>query len=761
MIPRLYSDLTNWMEECRYFAISGPNFIGKTTIIENFLEKTSLRYRLDSGENHLLQEMFIYLDPKKLKTYAAGYDLLVIEEANFLSNLDRGAQVLSDLFPEIKIIVSSSSYLDDRTGYYLYPVSQAELRRIYTPNVLQNKIPEILIFGGYPAVIAKTQKEEKIKLLKTIVDDYLVRDIYKIERVKNSGTLHTLLRLVAQDVGNEVSSYELAQKLEIDYKTVERYLNLFEKYFILVSLQGYNAYTKSDIQKKKKYYFCDNGILCSLIDDFSDLQNRGDVEILWENFLFLERYKLYSTQALSLYHHYWKTWRNHEINLVEEWGGNIYGYEFQWKQRKSKQEKQWKLANPGASFHVINQDNYYPFCVQLGYALTLTTGLEVANPFKEQNPKPCTENTFPQVPPNDPFFKYLWNLHDDGWTYGSGKGKIVSKYGLQMMKAWKEGVSGKDVIVAILGPGVAYEEYNDPTTNRHYKKAPDFEKTNFLSSLARDFTVNPPGLHANDWWGLGTQICHIIAATTNNNFGGCGIAYQASILPIRISSRMEEKTKTTMDSFINAIKYAADCGARVIVSNMTFGNKQSNARLQFKPGGQKAMYEAVRYVHQKGALMICSSSYTTEYGVREGTVVYPGGFPECLAVGYTRFDGSLASFSNYGDYISVFAPTTDGPTGDSNELFDGIYVETFLPWDASGKYCFNQRFHYQFMANPHNAIAEVAGVAALVFEKHPDWSPDQVKTAIIQSAKPYTMLYKDKLINYRILDAYRAVTYTP
>ena len=430
--------------------------------------------------------------------------------------------------------------------------------------------------------------------------------------------------------------------------------------------------------------------------------------------------------------------------------------------REKQTREVLKKAYPEASFSIINQENYYPFCILIENELASINDRFVRSATTIHKPMQPSEDIFPTLPPNDPFFKYLWNLDDYGRVYGSGKGKVISNYGLQAMKAWKEGVSGKGITVAILSSGVAYEDYYDPETDRHYKKAPDFEKTNFLSTLARDFTIKPPSNHANDWWGLGTQECNIIAATMNNNFGSCGIAYNAKILPIKITSRVEKKTTTSIETCINAIKYAADCGAKVIMSPVSFSTEGVTYRHTFRAKEQKMLHNAVKYAYQKGSLIICSSCYTGKYGVPEGTVVYPGAYPECLSVGLTRFDGNLVEFSNFADYISIYAPGSDD-TVDLNKdgISDGIYVESFWPWDIKGNYIFNQRFVYRFFGNPSNSVAEVAAVAALVFEKHPDWTPEQVKTAIVKSAKPFVTLHRDKIIRYGILDAYGAVTYKP
>jgi len=371
-IVRYYDTLSNWIAPNKVLIIFGPRQVGKTTLLQNYLKTTPLLYKLDSGDNIRIHEILGSRDFEKIKTYASGYDLIAIDEAQLIPNIGACLKIMVDQIPGIKIIVTGSSSFElagqigeplvgRKRTIHLFPLSQMEMGTIYNPYELKDKLSDWLLFGGYPEVVTSTTKTKKVRLLEDILSSYLLKDILALERVKGTKTILDLLRLIAFQVGSEVSFNELGSQIGIDYKTVERYVGLFEKSFILLSLHGYSTNMRKEIRKKNKFYFYDNGIRNALVGNFNDLDKRNDIGVLWENFLFMERYKKCSYQEIFNYRYFWRTWDKHEIDLVEEWDGSIHGYEFKWKTEKSKQEKHWKEAYPEATFTIINQENYLPF----------------------------------------------------------------------------------------------------------------------------------------------------------------------------------------------------------------------------------------------------------------------------------------------------------------------------------------------------------------------------------------------------------------
>ena len=235
--------------------------------------------------------------------------------------------------------------------------------RADTINILKENLDSYLIFGGYPEVILTDDKIEKIKVLNEILNSYLLKDILELDRVKSSRLLLSLLRLLAFQVGNQVSLSELANNIHIDYKTVARYIDLFEKSFVLFSLGGYSRNLRSEITRKCKYYFYDNGIRNALISNFNPLTLRNDAGLLWENFLFMERLKkrTYINQFANMF--FWRTYDKKEIDLIEEREGRLFGYEFKWGRKIVKTPRKWIKEYPDSDFEVINPENYLNFIV--------------------------------------------------------------------------------------------------------------------------------------------------------------------------------------------------------------------------------------------------------------------------------------------------------------------------------------------------------------------------------------------------------------
>jgi len=197
-------------------------------------------------------------------------------------------------------------------------------------------------------------------LLEEIINSYLFKDIFELEKIKNSKTLIDLLRLVAFQVGNEVSLSEIGRQLGIDYKTVARYLDLLEKSFILFNLRGFSKNLRKEITKKSKYYFFDNGIRNAIISNFNDLDKRDDQGKLWENFLVSERLKTQTYKSIYSNNYFWRTWDQKEIDWIEERDGKLYAFEFKFSPEK-KSNKEFLSVYPNALLQTINPENYLKF----------------------------------------------------------------------------------------------------------------------------------------------------------------------------------------------------------------------------------------------------------------------------------------------------------------------------------------------------------------------------------------------------------------
>ena len=375
MITRIFEPIEKFLRPNRVLLIYGPRRVGKTTLLQKTLSETTLKYKLDSGDNILTQQILSSQDFSKILDYVEGYELIAIDEAQNIPNIGMGLKIIVDQVPGIKVIATGSSSFElagqvgePLTGrkhtLVLYPLSQLELSQTYNRYELMQNIPDYLIFGGYPEVLQASSRAERIDLISEIANSYLLKDLLVFERVKSSRLLLDLLKLLAFQLGCEVSLNELATQLSIDVKTVQRYLDLLEKAFVIYRLNGFSRNLRKEVTTKSKYYFLDTGIRNAIIAQFNNLNQRNDVGQLWENFLMIERLKLRSYRRIPANSYFWRTYNQQEIDLVEEREGKLYGYEFKWSPNKeTTAPKLWKETYSNAEFMTINQKNYMNFII--------------------------------------------------------------------------------------------------------------------------------------------------------------------------------------------------------------------------------------------------------------------------------------------------------------------------------------------------------------------------------------------------------------
>jgi len=374
MISRTYDDLDKLLKKGKVTVIYGPRQVGKTTLISNFLSKTKMKYKLDNGDDISVSEILSSRSLEKIGNYVSGYELVVIDEAQRIEDVGLGLKIMVDNNPDLKVLITGSSTLslsykvgEPLVGrafdYKLYPVSQKEMLMEQNRSELEQRKEEFLVYGSYPAVIEAKSREEKIQILTKIANAYLFRDIIELERVSDSKILLDLLRLIAFQVGGEVSLTELGSNLGIDRKTVARYLWLLEQSFVLYNLRGYSRNLRKEITKKSKYYFYDNGIRNAIISNFNQINLRDDVGKLWENFLVTERLKWQEYKPMGANNYFWRTWDGSEVDWVEEREGKLFGYEFKWANKKSRAPKLWLDTYKNAEYKEVNASNYLDFLV--------------------------------------------------------------------------------------------------------------------------------------------------------------------------------------------------------------------------------------------------------------------------------------------------------------------------------------------------------------------------------------------------------------
>ncbi|KKS79212.1 MAG: hypothetical protein UV54_C0039G0011, partial [Candidatus Beckwithbacteria bacterium GW2011_GWA2_43_10] len=244
---------------------------------------------------------------EKLKNYLGETSLLIIDEAHKIPDIGLNLKIIVDQIKPIKIIATGSASFDlaqkvgepltgRKNTQLLYPVSTAEIINNFGSDYQRSMLEDQLIFGGYPEVIVSRSTKQKSNYLKELLDSYLLRDTLAFGNVKQPKKIIDLLSLLAFQIGSEVSLTELAKSLELNRGTVERYLDLLEKSFVLINIRGFSRNLRKEVTKNSRYYFYDNGVRNVLINNFNSLKMRNDIGALWENYLVIERIKKQTRQ---------------------------------------------------------------------------------------------------------------------------------------------------------------------------------------------------------------------------------------------------------------------------------------------------------------------------------------------------------------------------------------------------------------------------------------------------------------------------------
>jgi len=357
----------------KVLVLYGPRQVGKTTLVTDLLARTSLQHHFINADELVYREALSSQSRQTLGQLLGDNRLLVIDEAQRVPNIGLNLKILVDSFPAAAIIATGSASFDlankigePLTGraltFTLYPVSYKEIQETIGAFDAHSQLERWLVWGGYPAIITTENPAAREKLLGELVGAYLYRDLLELEGVRRSEKIVDLLRLLAFQIGSQVSLAELASNLSLSRDTVERYLDLLEKVFVIFKVRGFSRNLRKEISKNSRYYFYDNGVRNSLIQNFNPLNLRSDLGQLWENFLMIERRKANQYAGRSANTYFWRTYDQKEIDCIEERGGRLYGFEFKWQgEMKKATRREFTETYPNAELVTVQKENFEDF----------------------------------------------------------------------------------------------------------------------------------------------------------------------------------------------------------------------------------------------------------------------------------------------------------------------------------------------------------------------------------------------------------------
>lgn len=369
MINRdLTSKIKSNLHKGKAIVLIGPRQVGKTTLINTLL--SNLSYLFLDGDDAVVAETLANANTETLKSIIGNYKYVFIDEVQRIPNIGLKLKIMVDQIKEVQVIVSGSSAFDINhltqeplTGrkfeYHLYPISWNEFESNVGYMKAQQQLDLRLLYGMYPDVINNSGNEYEV--LKNLVSSYLYKDVLSLAGIRKPDILEKIVQALAFQIGNEVSYNEIAQLVGVDKNTVNNYIDLLEKAFVIFRLNSFSKSMRNEIKLNRKIYFYDNGVRNMLIGNFNSLEFRQDKGALWENFLVSERIKKLAYENSSTRSYFWRTTQQQEIDYIEVDADEINAFEFKWSPtKKAKLPKSFQVAyNP--TFLVVNKDNFRAF----------------------------------------------------------------------------------------------------------------------------------------------------------------------------------------------------------------------------------------------------------------------------------------------------------------------------------------------------------------------------------------------------------------
>lgn len=357
----------------KVIVVYGARRVGKTTLLHKFVEKLDANAVLFVNGDDIAASRFLESRSlEKLKDFVGRHQYLVVDEAQYIKDIGLNLKLIVDHIPGVRVIATGSSSFDlaqnigepltgRRFVLKLYPLAQMEISKKEKMHETAANLETRLIYGSYPEVITMRDNKLREEYLRELVSSYLFKDILALEGIRYSEKLVRLIQLIAFQIGSEVSLAELGRQLAMSKNTVERYLDLLEKAFVIFRLSGFSRNLRKEITKNHRYFFYDIGIRNAVIGMFNPINLRDDIGKLWENYIISEVQKHREYQRLSSSLYFWRTYDRKEIDLVEDHQGRLSAYEIKWRQTRVNVPQDWRRHYPQADFNVIHRGNYLKY----------------------------------------------------------------------------------------------------------------------------------------------------------------------------------------------------------------------------------------------------------------------------------------------------------------------------------------------------------------------------------------------------------------
>ncbi len=372
MIERLLRDLIEKrLYRNKAIIVVGPRQVGKTTLLRMLVADTERKVLMWNCDEPDVRRRLAGPTSTELRAEIGDAEFILIDEAQRVKDIGITLKLMIDNFPEKQLVVTGSSAIElsnsinePLTGrkyeYVMYPFSTEELIKELGVQEERRMLERRLVYGSYPEVVNNVGEEREV--LTDLVGSYLYKDIFSFQDVRKPEIIEQLLQALALQVGSEVSFNELGRLLGLNSVTVQRYIDLLEKSFVVFHLRSFSRNVRSELKKSRKIYFWDNGVRNAVIGDFKTLGLRTDVGALWENYIISERLKHNAYNSFYGKSYFWRTQLQQEVDYVEDIDGVLHAYEFKWSKTKQPRLTETFAKNyPDHTFEVVSPENYQRF----------------------------------------------------------------------------------------------------------------------------------------------------------------------------------------------------------------------------------------------------------------------------------------------------------------------------------------------------------------------------------------------------------------